>query len=99
MKLIGIRHGARSADLRDAEMAVQHVVSQHMRNYDCTQERENARSEALQGMLGRLIGAMIDNGTLRADQVDAIFDYDVTTEHDTPRRALDPNDPNNESRN
>lgn len=65
----------------DATEAVAFVADVAARRTDGGQlERVAARAEALQGMLGRLIGVMIDNGQLRAEQVCTIFDYDVIAE-------------------
>ena len=62
------------------EEAVQHVVNKAMLHYDGREEREYARAEALQIMLGRVIEALIDNGKLRSDQIENIFSYDVVAE-------------------
>lgn len=45
-----------------------------------TLERVRYRAEAVEGMLGRLLDAMVQNGALRAGQLEAIFDYDVSAE-------------------
>ncbi len=69
-------------ECEDAAEAVQVVIYRNMLRYDGSAEREAAKTEALQGMLGRLIGVLIANGTLRAEQVSEIFDYDVIAEYD-----------------
>lgn len=43
-------------------------------------ERARMRADALEGVLGRLIAALVDNGALRPDQIECIFDYDVSAE-------------------
>lgn len=62
-----------------AAEAVQYVVNRNINRYD-HHEREAARGEALQLMLGRLMSALVDNGALRPDQIEMIFDYDVSAE-------------------
>lgn len=64
----------------DGPGAVQEVVSRAAQNYEGELERERAGREALQGVLGRLIGALCDNDRLTTDQVAEIFDYDVIAE-------------------
>lgn len=49
------------------------------RSYD-TGSYARERAEALEGMLGRLIAAMVENGQLRVVQLAEIFDYDVSAE-------------------
>lgn len=60
--------------------AVQIVINRTMGHYEGERERDAARSEALQGMLARLLDKLIANGALRAEQVSEIFDYDVIAE-------------------
>lgn len=50
------------------------------RSHESSTYRIIERAEAIEGMLGRLIGCLIDNGALRANQVEAIFDYDIGAE-------------------
>lgn len=38
------------------------------------------RAEALEGVVSRLFAALIVRGALRADQIEHIFDYDVSAE-------------------
>lgn len=45
-----------------------------------TLERARFRAEAVEGMLGRLMSALVANGALRADQVSEIFDCDILAE-------------------
>jgi hypothetical protein len=65
----------------DAAGAVAYVADRaaEARDYG---DRALYRAEALQGVLGRLIGAMITNGQLRTEQVSEIFNYDVIAEPD-----------------
>lgn len=79
MKLTGITFRGKVEGLTPAQ-AVDFCADKAARSYDDTLDRMRSRTEALQGMLGRLVGVLIDNGQLRAGQVEAIFDYDVTAE-------------------
>lgn len=66
------------------EEAVTYVINEHVCSYrsDGTGELETIklRHDALESIVGRLLGALIDNGALRAEQVSAIFDHDVSAE-------------------
>lgn len=63
-----------------ADEAVTYVAHRSAGQREGELERANARYDALESMLGQLIAAMIDNGALRANQVEAIFNYDVSAE-------------------
>lgn len=60
--------------------AVQYVADRAERGSDDQLERMRYRTAAVEGMLGRLLTALVDNGVLRANQVSEIFDWDVTAE-------------------
>lgn len=45
-----------------------------------TLERARMRAEAVEAVLGRLLDAMVQNGVLRAGQLEEIFDYDISAE-------------------
>lgn len=66
----------------NVEDAVEYVADGHAENYENRDERMRARVEALQGMLGRLLGCMVTNGQLRPEQVSEVFGYDVIAELD-----------------
>jgi hypothetical protein len=63
--------------LSDTHQAVQFAATKAANMAEGHTERLQARGDALEGILGRLIGVLIDNGQLRAEQVCEIFDYDV----------------------
>lgn len=42
--------------------------------------RRRERAEALEGVVSRLVGMLIEDGVLSPKQVCALFDYDVTAE-------------------
>lgn len=64
-----------------AHEAVAYCAERAERRYeDQRGGRARARMEALESMLGHLIGALIDNGALRTEQVELIFDYDIAAE-------------------
>lgn len=65
----------------DAAEAVAHVANRSARNAEGgALEKVQARADAVEGMLGRLIGMLIANRALRSEQVSEIFDYDVIAE-------------------
>lgn len=57
--------------------AVTYVADRAVRRDD---HHPRARAEALEKMLGELLTALVQNGALRTEQVEAIFDYDVSAE-------------------
>lgn len=61
-----------------AQEAVEYVADRASRREPDRPNR--ARTEALRAVIGELLGAMIANGALRANQVVAILNYDVEAE-------------------
>ena len=67
----------------DGVAAVQHCANRTANNCEGgALEKAQARANAVEGMLGRLIDELISNHALRAVQVSTIFDYDVIAEDD-----------------
>jgi hypothetical protein len=82
MKLITTPLNPVYAKLVTPEEAVAYFVQRaENRSEGELADRLRMRAEAVEGVLGRLLGAIIENGVLHASQVEAIFDYDVTAEN------------------
>lgn len=63
----------------DAAEAVAFVAHKAAALAEGSLERVQARADAVEAMLGRLIGVLIERG-LTPEQVSTIFDYDVIAE-------------------
>lgn len=63
-----------------AVQAVEHILARAAGNHEGRMEREAAKVERLAVLVGSLIDALAKNGAMRAEQLNEIFDYDVTAE-------------------
>ena len=77
MKLITNTRFEKEQAVTPAE-AVQYFADQRCEGGQL--ERARMRSKAVENVLGRLLTALVDNGQLRPDQIEMIFDYDVSAE-------------------
>lgn len=65
----------------EPEAAVTYVCEREARRCESGElERMQRRYDALENIVGQLLGAMIANGQLRKEQVDAILSYDIEAE-------------------
>jgi hypothetical protein len=76
--------GTKSRQSRRVEVtpedAVSITVDFRARQYEGDLERMRERNDALAGVVGRLMTALIANGRLRAEQVTDIFGADIVAE-------------------